>query len=586
MMELANIRPYVEKMVHSMSIILEMEVLIADCHLQIIGDSEHRGFVSNKVECLKVDSVISKAMGEKRIVIYNNAKKESAGCLSCSKRSFCTTETIIACPLSYKEEIIGGMGIYSQEKRQKDKLITQKDPMVDFINHMGELLVFQLEKETFNIETLAENQKMSRIVEGLDSALVSIDENNRILYCNEKFHDLAGKSKFLNSLKGRSISDIIDGFVAGGMKEKVSRVFFNVNHCQVEYEMTYAPILIQGQYTGALLYFKEAAQLLAKANELLEPVKHGAFDEIIGNSPQINKAKEDAENFAQSFSNILIQGESGTGKELFAVAIHNASRCAKGPFVAVNCAAIPDNLLESELFGYEEGAFTGAAKGGRAGKFEIANKGTLFLDEIGELPIHLQPKLLRALQERKIQRVGSSRSIDIDIRIISATNRDLAAMMKTGEFREDLYYRLNVIPIRVPSLRERKEDILILSQYFLKMYRDMLEKREISGFDAGSSALFREYDWPGNVRELQNAVEYAVNKCRGTQITLEDIPSRIREHFKPGTEPISLKQMEKEAILNALTWFGNTPAGKEAAAEAMGISRATLYRKLKEYRME
>lgn len=583
MMELAGIRPYVEKMAYIMSIILEMDVIISDSHLQVVGDWEHKGTVSSEMECLKTDSVISKAIRENRIVIYNDAKKESAGCLSCSKRSSCRTETIIACPLSYKDEVIGGMGIYSQEKQQKDKLITQKDPMVDFIDRMGELLINQLEKETVNVETLAENQKMNRIVESLDFALASIDEDNRILYYNERFRRLVGKS---DSLKERNISELLDGFTAGGRKEKTSRIFLGGKNCQVEYEMTYSPVLIEGQYTGALIYLKEAAELLARANELLEPVKQGAFDEIIGSSPQIIKAKEDAENFARSFSNILIQGESGTGKELFAAAIHNASRCAKGPFVAVNCAAIPDNLLESELFGYEEGAFTGAAKGGRAGKFEIANKGTLFLDEIGELPIHLQPKLLRALQERKIQRVGSSRSIDIDIRIIAATNRDLAAMMETGEFREDLYYRLNVIPIRVPALRERKEDILMLAEYFLRMYREMLEKNEILGFDGESSALLQAYDWPGNVRELQNAVEYAVNKCSGNQITLEDIPGRIREHFKPGTEPVPLKQMEKEAILNALAWFGNTPAGKEAAAEAMGISRATMYRKLKEYELE
>lgn len=583
MMELAGIRPYAEKMAYIMSIILEMDVLISDRHLQVVGDWEHGGVVSSEMECLNTGSVISKAMQEKRIVIYNDAKKESAGCLSCSKRSSCRTETIIACPLFYKEEIIGGMGIYSQERRQKDKLITQKDPMVDFIGRMGDLLINQLEKETINVETLAENQKMSRIVESLDFALASIDEDNRILYYNERFRRLVGKS---GSLKDQNVSELLDGFTAGGMKEKTSRVFLGGKNCQVEYEMTYSPVLIEGKYTGALIYLKEAAELLARANELLEPVKQGAFDEIIGSSPQITKAKEDAENFAHSFSNILIQGESGTGKELFAAAIHNASRCAKGPFVAVNCAAIPDNLLESELFGYVEGAFTGAAKGGRPGKFEIANKGTLFLDEIGELPIHLQPKLLRALQERKIQRVGSSRSIDIDIRIIAATNRDLTAMMETGEFREDLYYRLNVIPIYVPALRERKEDILMLSEYFLRMYRDMLEKKEIFGFDEESSALFQAYDWPGNVRELQNAVEYAVNKCRGNQITLSDIPGRIREHFKPGKEPVPLKQMEKEAILNALAWFGNTPAGKEAAAEAMGISRATMYRKLKEYELE
>ena len=582
MMELANIQSYVGKMAHLISIVLEMDVTICDAHLNVLGDWVYAKNMSDAGEKLKEDSVISQAVRENRIVIYHNAKEESAGCRACSRRLTCNTESIIAFPLVKGEEKIGGIGIYSEEKRQKQKLINEKDFMIEFVSNIGDLLINQLEEETRNLETLASNQKMNTVIETLDFALLSIDEANRIMYHNEKFRELISDRI---PLKNSTIDALFPGLVVGGKKEKTSRIYIKKNHKSIEYEVTYSPILVGEKYKGALLYFKKASALLVKAMELLNPIKSSDFDEIIGNSPAMKKVKADAETFSQSLSSILITGESGTGKEVFATAIHNHSKRSKEPFIAVNCAAIPDNLLESELFGYEEGAFTGAAKGGRAGKFEIANKGTLFLDEIGELPIHLQPKLLRALQEKRIQRVGSNRWIDIDIRIISATNRDLTKMMETGEFREDLYYRLNVIPLKIPALRERKEDIPLLCQYFLSMYCNMLEKPNIQGFEGNVLEIMQRYDWPGNVRELQNAVEYAVNKCTLDHIQKEHLPERLLCN-KKAKAPVPLKLLEKEAIVNALHFYGNTPEGKEKAAEAMGISRATMYRKLKEYDIE
>ena len=312
---------------------------------------------------------------------------------------------------------------------------------------------------------------------------------------------------------------------------------------------------------------RKKADILKQAAALIQPVKKSSFDEIIGNSRAIRKVKEEARTFAAGTSNILIQGESGTGKEVFA-------------------NAIPNNLLESELFGYEEGSFTGAAKGGRIGKFEMANHGTLFLDEIGELPIHLQPKLLRAIQERKIQRVGSAKQIEVDIRIISATNRDLRSMIDTGEFREDLFYRLGVIPIEIPPLRERKDDIAELAAYFLRMYADMLDKPQIVGIEQNVLHRLCSYDWPGNVRELQNTIEYAVNKCRTDKIGLQDIANRLTGAKAGAAEPVrNLEEVERELIQNAPEVYSNTQEGKAKAAEALGISRATLYRKISKYQL-
>ena len=216
----------------------------------------------------------------------------------------------------------------------------------------------------------------------------------------------------------------------------------------------------------------------------------------------------------------------------------------------------------------------------------MANHGTLFLDEIGELPIHLQPKLLRAIQERKIQRVGSAKQTEIDIRIISATNRDLRQMIDTGEFREDLFYRLGVIPIAIPPLRERKDDIAELAAYFLRMYADMLDKPQIVGIEQDALHGLCSYDWPGNVRELQNTIEYAVNKCRTDKIELQDIENRMERMRSAATEPVrKLEEVERKLIQNALEVYSNTYEGKAKAAEALGISRATLYRKISKYQL-
>ncbi len=582
MSKLTNIRPYIEKLCNIMASVLEMDVIVADTDLCILGDWEHGGCVSEETESLRDDSVVARAMRESRVIVYNNAKEENEGCRHCPKRKNCNSETIIAYPLAMDGTVVGGIGIYSKEKYQKDKLAAQKTTLTQFIEEMGELLIRQLEEKEQSLELLAANEKMNRVIEILDFALASVDENNRVVYYNQKFAQLLPHKK---QLIGEPISRWCKDFTAGDTTERRTNVLLRSGHKPVEYEVTFSPTVINGKYSGALLSFKDASEVLAKASQLLYPTKHRKFDEIIGSSDKIRRAKQEAASFAHSRSNILITGESGTGKEVFATAIHNASRCADGPFIAVNCAAIPDNLLESELFGYEEGAFTGAAKGGRAGKFEIANKGTLFLDEIGELPIHLQPKLLRALQEKKIQRVGSNRSISIDIRIIAATNKNLTKMMETGEFRSDLYYRLSVIPIQIPALRERREDIPVLSAYFLQMYSSMLEKSGIVDFDSETMEILRAYDWPGNVRELQNTIEYAVNKCSDRYIHVCDIPERFQKQERPVTPPTPLKDLEKAAIYNAVAYYGNTPEGKEKAADAIGISRATMYRKIKEYQL-
>src|SRR2546421_3228700 len=300
------------------------------------------------------------------------------------------------------------------------------------------------------------------------------------------------------------------------------------------------------------------------------------FEQVIGNSPALEEVLEQVERVAPTDSTVLIQGETGTGKELIAHAIHNiSSRCGR-PFVRLNCAAIPLDLLESELFGHEKGAFTGAIAQ-KIGRFELADKGTLFLDEVGDIPPALQPKLLRVLQEQEFERLGSTRTRQVDVRLVAATNRDLTDMMKRGEFRSDLYYRLNIFPIRLPPLRERREDIPLLVQYFMQKYARRMGKR-IETVPAATMQKLVDWSWPGNVRELQNMIERGVILSRGfvleiplTELEQSAIPA-------PGDKNggATLEAFEREHILQALRQSGWVVGGPSGAAARLGLNRSTL----------
>ncbi len=306
---------------------------------------------------------------------------------------------------------------------------------------------------------------------------------------------------------------------------------------------------------------------------------------IVTANAKMKEKLEFVENVAYSKSTILISGESGTGKEMFARYVHHCSPRKDKPFVAVNCAALPEGLLESELFGHEKGAFTGAATR-KEGKFEIANKGTLLLDEITEMGVQLQAKLLRALQEHEIDRVGGRESIPVDVRVIATTNRDIKQRIKENEFREDLFYRLNVIPINLPSLRERKEDLSVLAEFFMEKHGKEVNKK-ISKIAPATLDLLKKYSWPGNVRELENTIERAVLLCRGDTLQPSDLFLDEEEvtstSSSSGAESFvgkTLHEMEKEMILQTLEEVDNN---KTKCAEILGISIRTLRNKLTEY---
>ena len=337
-----------------------------------------------------------------------------------------------------------------------------------------------------------------------------------------------------------------------------------------------------GRTIGALAILRENKEKLSVRRGGSLTAKY-IFDDIIGESDSIVKAKKWGRIAAGSPSTVLLTGESGTGKELFAQAIHNGSSRKDRPFIAINCAALPDTLIESELFGYEEGSFTGSKKGGQAGKFELANGGTIFLDEIGDIPLYTQVKLLRVIQEKKISRIGSSGEINVDIRIIAATHKDLKEEVQAGNFRKDLYYRLNVITINIASLHERMDDVPLLAKHFVNKLSLKLNRKNISVSD-GFLEKLKTYSWPGNIRELENAIERGLNMVSDNGLLVPELlhfdsptPVKIGER---STEVKSLKDIERDAIVQALNLYKGNILKVSAK---LGVGRNTLYRKIKEY---
>lgn len=359
-----------------------------------------------------------------------------------------------------------------------------------------------------------------------------------------------------------------------------------IEHNQKKLTVDVVPVTLYGENMGHILAIDDINELLETERTIRKKIAQKPmianyhFDHLIGTSQTMKEVTHQAKKFSQTNSSILIQGETGTGKELFAQSIHNASNRSRYPFVAVNCAALPESLLDSELFGYEEGAFTGARKGGKIGLFELAHQGTIFLDEISELPLHLQSRLLRVLQEREIVRIGGNQVIPVDIRVIVASNKDLLECIRNSEFREDLYYRVSILQLKIPPLRHRKSDIHEIFKYFLKD-----EPQLLSWINSGDSSLL-SYNWPGNVRELQNVAERFLVLSKGEKLNSQVVKSRLQQAIYPNLPSYveskfqnRLKSTEHDQIQDALN---QTKGNKDEAARLLGISRTTLWRKLKQ----
>jgi len=382
--------------------------------------------------------------------------------------------------------------------------------------------------------------------------------NNRMSYLESLDVNIVGNSFPLYNDTGKKIIGAVS-------------IFKNITEVvQLKYELQ--------QSEGVTDYFKEQLQQWEQLPQ--------SFNEYVGQNSRLKETLVLAAKVARTDSTVLILGESGVGKEVLARAIHNCSRRRDKPMIKVNCAAIPEALIESELFGYEDGAYTGAKKGGKLGKFELAHSGTIFLDEIGDMSLTMQAKLLRVLQEKEFERVGGTKTVKVDIRVIAATNRDLKGMIEKETFRIDLYYRLNIIPLELTPLRERKDDLMALAKTFLdKFARDVGHELILS---PQVVTLFQAYDWPGNIRELQNVIEHGVIVCSGGAIEIHHLPAHLiptHEQIKSDKDKLcdvkeALGKVEKELILSALDTCNNN---RTRAMKALGISRGAFYDKLRRY---
>lgn len=432
----------------------------------------------------------------------------------------------------------------------------------------------------------------------LTVGILIVDENGYIIYINKAYSSAFN----INSHEaiGKHVRDVIehtklDGVAKTGIPElrvwqKTKKGYLFGNR---------VPLYVDGVLKGAIAEMilrdtDELEQLNVKLKEKEDHIRYLtdklASSEVKSNtsmiyqSQVIDKIVKKIQKVASLDTTILISGETGTGKEVIADMIYKYSDRFNKPFVKINCAAIPNDLIESELFGYEKGAFTGANQKGKIGKFELANHGILFLDEISSMPLMMQSKLLRVIQNKELERLGGNERIKIDVKIIAATNEDLLSMVEKHEFREDLYYRLNVVNIDLPPLRDRKEDIVILANCFLQEYCFKFNKKNVS-FTFNAAKFIEEYSWPGNVRELKNAMERLAIMCEGSIITENDIVEILRIHkdVKPkGTLKYQLDQLEKDILINELR---RANGNKAMAAHVLGINRTTLYSKMEKYRL-
>ncbi|MGW8187875.1 MAG: sigma-54 interaction domain-containing protein, partial [Desulfobacterales bacterium] len=443
----------------------------------------------------------------------------------------------------------------------------------------------QLRIQKASKELVLRNNYMRAIIDSIDSGVMAIDKNGIINQINNQGRHIL---KWGIPLEGKPLSTVLGNrlnlarMMRPGFELVDQEIIIHSPTRDVHLLYTAKPIFDQtDEMQGIIIVFNEIHRIRKLVNEMAGTHARFTFEDIIGVSSTIQEVKRMAMIAALGNSTVLLLGETGTGKELFAQAIHNHSERRGHPFLAINCGAIPRELLESELFGYADGAFTGARKGGRPGKFELANGGTILLDEIGDMPADMQVKMLRVLQTGEVYRIGGHKSMSVDVRIIAATHAKLQEKVDQKIFREDLFYRLNVLPIVIPPLRLREEDIIPLARHILHRCAQSLNKPGLTFTSAAEQALLA-YSWPGNIRELENVVERAVNMAAGGRIEPFNLGITVATRSVTAKMPrrAHLEEIEKETIADIIAEMGYNLS---KAARTLGISRATLYNKIKKY---
>ncbi|CBZ04783.1 putative sigma54-dependent transcriptional regulator [Clostridium botulinum H04402 065] len=574
---LLEIQDTVAKYANIISSVIKVDVEIVDKNLyRIAGTGIYKDAINKDIskEGYVYDYVIK--TGEKQII--KNPGQHYL-CKKCNHRNNCLEKMLVCTPIILNDDIIGVIGLVCSKDSQRNHFIENFDSFIQMLYQISDFIStksyehIEIERSHMMVDLL------NQIIDSVDKGVL-VTKNNEIVHMNTSAMKQL-KLKANNTNKKITISSTSE-YIMGG--EVYTIVIDNEKFQLMGRIIPVFPVL--SDY-DTIFVFEEIKHLKSKISKVSGGREVIKVEDIIGQSQAMVQLKNRIKKIASSSSTVLITGESGTGKEVIARAIHCESDKNTNPFIAINCGAIPDALLESELFGYVRGAFSGADPNGRVGKFELANNGIIFLDEIGDMPLYLQVKILRVLQERKLVRIGSNHLIDLDIRVIAATNKDLKKLIKENKFREDLYYRLNVIPLKIPPLRERKEDIELLMEMLIKKYNGLFGKI-VHKIDKECKDILIDYPWYGNVRELENAVEFMINMADDSGIvTMDMLPANIVEnknfqgHGMNIDEDIRpLKDVEKDYILRALDIYGHDTKGKRLAAERLGIGIATLYRKL------
>ncbi len=496
-------------------------------------------------------------------------------CRFCDKQGKCDETFEVSMPIKIDDEVIGVIGLVCFTEEQRDHILDNLSNFTEFLEQISDLISSKAKEESEKHKMINLIEVLKNIIDKVEQGVIVIDQDNNISSIN----NMAMRILDLNSLPISKVNIHNTGNDILNLQEYELKLD---NKTYIILGEDYKVMKSHSKFDKVYI-FTDINTLESLSASVVTTRENLGLDQIIGDSQEVKNLKTKVKRIASSNSTVLITGESGTGKELFARAIHMESDRVDNPFVAINCAAIPDALLESELFGYIKGAFTGADPKGKIGKIEFANNGTLFLDEIGDMPIYLQSKLLRVLEEREIIRLGSNTPIPIEVKIIAATNKDLNELIKNNIFREDLYYRLNVIPFQIPPLRERREDINVMTQYFANKYSVLFKKQNIK-IDREVVDILYSYNWPGNVRELENVVEYAMNMVEVNGVVRSShLPNSIIEGNNLQMLTLSLEEMEKSYINKAIKLYGTSPEGKQRSADELGIGIATLYRKIKKY---
>ncbi len=564
---LENIKKDIAVYVEAISKVINADVEVMTKNLIRIAGT---GILKEKVGLsMENDSHSYKnAMKTGKISIISNPKIDVL-CQDCPSRAACKETLDVSAPIFFNSEIVGVIGLICFTEEQRESFLMKKDSYIGFLEQISRSISSRIYQE--NEKLIAENNSelLLNIIDRIPDAILITNENNKVEMINK-----AGLKIFRN-INPNSKVEVSNHTSVSDKKE------FSLKYNDKSLEVIGDIVEFSNNIKNLknLYIFQDSG----KFRTYLQQINNNFSKNFIFSSPEMRMIYSKVHKVAKTTTTVFITGESGTGKEIIANMIHSNSDRSEKPFIAVNCGAIPESLIESEFFGYVKGAFTGANPNGKIGFFEQADGGTIFLDEIGDMPLSLQVKLLRVLQEKKVSPIGSTKSKAIDIRVIAATNKDPEELVKENKFRDDLYYRLNVFPIDIPPLRDRKKDIEDLANFFIGKYSQMFN---IQGAELSSEVIdfFQSYSWPGNIRELKNICEYIVNVIdeRERVILLKHLPQKL---FKPLLlrENKTLAELEKEAIENLIKKYGTSSKGKEKIAKVLDIGIATLYRKFKLY---